>query len=141
MFTFYEFTSFFLNKLFYLVCQHLLKIFWSSVWNWNRTHLFHVRIDSGKYDWKSGRKDEKNKLANSYGSVAKSFLNCTFHFLRMNQIQTIFFHFQKIAQFSGPSPVVFIQKIVLCSCSQPKVSRQTRDLTDEITDTVMLRQP
>ena len=76
------------------------------------THLFHVWINSRKDDWKARRKDEKNKLANTYGSVSLSFLGCTFHFLRMTQ--TILFltfqsssHFQKIAQFSGPHSTFF----------------------------------
>ena len=89
------------------------------------THLFHVWINSRKDDWKARRKDEKNKLANTYGSVSLSFLGCTFHFLRMTQ--TILFltfqsssHFQKIAQFSGPHSTFFSRS------SQADVSWQTK---------------
>ena len=77
------------------------------------THLFHVWINSRKDDWKARRKDEKNKLANTYGSVSLSFLGCTFHFLRMTQTIILFLtfqsssHFQKIAQFSGPHSTFF----------------------------------
>ena len=108
-------------------------------------YLFHVRINSSKDDWKARRKDEKNKLTNTYGSVSLSFLGCTFHFLRMTQ--TILFltslfqsssHFQKIAQFSGPHST-FSSSFLLCWCLLANKKIFETEITAVWRDVISLR--